>query len=323
MSALIVDMVETTTPEGSTLGGMLAYHMETGGKRLRALLPMLVAEALGCEPAKALPLGAACEMLHNATLVHDDLQDGDMVRRGRMTVWNRFGIPQAINLGDAMFYYSVLLTQRIDAPANRRERLSRRLLVDTLRVIDGQEKEFALKGLAKPTLDDYFAMVEGKTSGLFALPMAGAAELAGASDELVEGLAEAARHMGVLFQIQDDTLDLYADKGREQRGSDIAEGKRSALVVHAMTHAEPEKVRWLVGLLDKDRADTTQAEIDRAIEMLRETGSLGYALDEIERRKKLALGVPSVMQVAQLQTLVAGMCDLFLLPIQPLLSARN
>ena len=153
--------------------------------------------------------------------------------------------------------------------------------------------------------------------------MAGAAELAGAPDELVEGLAEAARHMGVLFQIQDDTLDLYADKGREQRGSDIAEGKRSALVVHAMQHADEKQVRWLVGVLDKDRAQTSQAEVERAIELLRETGSLGFALDEIERRKKLALGVASVAQVAQLQTLVAGMCDLFLKPIEPLLASRN
>jgi hydroxymethylglutaryl-CoA reductase len=320
MQQLMEDVIGGSTPEDSTLSTMCRYHMETGGKRLRALLPMLVAEALDADGDRALPLGAACEMLHNATLVHDDLQDGDMVRRGRMTVWNRFGVPQAINLGDAMFYFSVLLCQRIEAPAIIREKLSKRLLVETLRVIDGQEKEFALKGKEDVTLDDYFAMVEGKTSGLFALPMAGAAELCGAPEELIAGLQEAARHLGVLFQIQDDTLDLYGDKGRDTKATDIAEGKRSALVVHAFGEADAEQVRWLKRVLDKDRSETTPAEIDRALKLLESTGSLQFALDEIASRRDRALAVPGLQQNERLQNLVAGICDLFLKPIESLLS---
>jgi hydroxymethylglutaryl-CoA reductase len=323
MQAVIDDVVETSTPEGSTLGEMLAYHMETGGKRLRALLPVLVAEALDFDADKLVPMGAACEMLHNATLVHDDLQDGDMVRRGRMTVWNRFGVPQAINLGDAMFYFSVLLCQRIDAPAAKREAVARRLLVDTLQVIDGQEREFALKARPEATLDDYFVMVEGKTSGLFALPMAGAAELCGADAALVTGLEEAARHMGVLFQIQDDTLDLYGDKGREERGSDIAEGKRSALVVYALGNLPHNERAWLTQVLDKDRSETTREDVTRALGLLDQSGSLRYALDEMRRRKAAALEVPAVARHERLHALIAGMCDLFLKPIAPLFGAQR
>jgi len=323
MEALIGSLLRTTTPEGSTLVEMCDYHLETGGKRLRALLPLLVGEALGVEAKRMVPFGAACEMLHNATLVHDDLQDGDMFRRGRMTVWNRYGVPQAVNLGDAMFYYAVLLAQEFDAPALRREQAAKTLLVETLRVIDGQEREFQLKGMAEVSLDDYFAMVEGKTSGLFALPMAGAATLSDAPDEVSAGLAEAARHMGVLFQVQDDTLDLYGEKGREQRGSDIAEGKRSALVVHALTHAAREDALWLRELLDRDRAGTSQAEIDRAIELLRRTGSLRFALDEMLARKARALEVPAVAAQPKLAGLVRGMCDLFLEPIQPLFEGES
>jgi len=297
---------------------MCDYHMETGGKRLRALLPLLVGEALGVEARRMVPFGAACEMLHNATLVHDDLQDGDMFRRGRMTVWNRYGMPQAVNLGDAMFYFAVLLTQRLDAPALRREQATRLLVSETLRVIDGQEREFHLKGKPQVSLEDYFTMVEGKTSGLFALPMAGAATLCDAEEVLCLGLAEAARHMGVLFQIQDDTLDLYGDKGREQRGSDIAEGKRSALVVHALATAGASDAAWLRELLDRDRAATSQAEIDRAIELLARVGSLRFALDEMARRKALALAVPAIEARPELQALVRGMCDLFMKPIEPL-----
>ncbi len=319
MQRLIDTVVEATTPDAASLVPMLNYHLETGGKRLRALLPLLVAEALGEDPQIAIPLGAACEMLHNATLVHDDLQDGDMVRRGRMTVWNRFGVPQAINLGDAMFYWSVLLCQRLDTRARHREALSRRLLVETLRVIDGQEREFALKQMPSLTLDDYFQMVEGKTSGLFALPMAGAAELCGATSELVNGLQQSARHMGVIFQIQDDVLDLYGEKGRDIRGTDIAEGKRSALCVHALQNLSKPMALRLTAILDLDRNATTPREIAEALALLDDAGSLHYALGEIERRKREALAVAEVANHPQLHALVAGMCELFLMPIRPLL----
>jgi hydroxymethylglutaryl-CoA reductase len=323
IQGLIDEVVIGCTPHESTLSMMCAYHMETGGKRLRAFLPLLVAEALSVEPEKVLALGAACEMLHNATLVHDDLQDGDLVRRGRMTVWNRFGMPQAVNLGDAMFYFSVLLCQRLEAPARQKIAMSRRLLVETLRVIDGQEKEFALKAKDETSLADYFAMVEGKTSGLFALPMAGAAELCGASEELVKGLEEASRHMGVLFQIQDDTLDLFGDKGRGEVGADIAEGKRSALVVHALNTLDAPRAKELRRILDKERTATRPEEITAAIELLSAAGSLDFALDEMRQRKATALNVPSVAAHERLHALVSGMCDLFLKPIAPLLEGSQ
>ncbi len=322
MTALFDRVVHTSTPAGSSLEGMTRYHMETGGKRLRALLPLLVAEALGVDAQKLVPFGAACEMLHNATLVHDDLQDGDMFRRGRMTVWNRFGIPQAINLGDAMFYFSVLLCQELAVPAARREQASKLLLTETLRVIDGQEREFALKLLPAVTLEDYFAMVEGKTSGLFALPMAGAAILCEASDAVAAGLAAAARHMGVLFQIQDDTLDLFGDKGRGAIGSDIGEGKRSALVVHALEHASDADATWLRGVLDKDRKATTELEIARAIELVRSAGSLRFALDEMLSRRERARQSVAALGHHELSSLVVAMCDLFLEPLAPLFAER-
>ena len=320
---LIEEIVRGASPEGSSLADMCGYHMETGGKRLRALLPMLVAEALGSDPAELVPLGAACEMLHNATLVHDDLQDGDATRRGRATVWARFGQAQAINLGDAMFYYTLLLSQRLSAPVERRELCARRVLLDTLRVIDGQEREFILKQATEPTLTDYFLMVEGKTSGLFALPVAGAAELCGAQADVVEGLVEAARHMGVIFQIQDDVLDLYGEKGRDIKGSDICEGKRSVLAVHALTHGTPDEVAWLRAVLDKPRDETTIEEVARATALFERLGSVDFALREIAARRARALGVPVLDRHPRLRELVAGVCDLFLEPIRPLVEARE
>jgi hydroxymethylglutaryl-CoA reductase len=319
---LIEDTLAEATPEGSTLTRMCAYHMESGGKRLRALLPLLVAETLGVDPASLVPFGAACEMLHNATLVHDDLQDGDRFRRGVETVWHHFGTPQAINLGDAMFYYTLELVHRLQLPLGRRDAAARRVLRETLRVIDGQEREFLLKQVERPTLADYFAMVEGKTSGLFALPIAGAATLCGASGPIVRGLQEAARHMGVLFQIQDDVLDLYADKGRDARGSDIREGKRSALVVHALQHAPETDAARLRQVLDTERERTTDEEVAEAIELLTRNGALGFALQEIGSRRERARKVMQLVGDDQLTSVVTAMCDVFLEPIQPVIAAQ-
>jgi geranylgeranyl pyrophosphate synthase len=319
---LINEVVRQSVPPDSTLASMCLYHLETGGKRLRAFLPLLIADALGVEPSQLLPFGAACEMLHNATLVHDDLQDGDRYRRGQETVWYRFGSPQAVNLGDAMFYYTLLLLSRLDFPLSRREQAASRVLLETLRVIDGQEREFLLKHTAKPTIAEYFAMVEGKTSGLFALPMSGTAILCTSSSQIARGLEEAARHMGVLFQIQDDLLDLYGNEGRESSGNDIREGKRSVLVVHA-SHVAPEKeVRWLKEILDKPRDETTEQDIKDVKAFLIQSGSLQFAISEINRRKAKALHVPLLCEHKQLLAVIEGMCELFLEPIKAIRLSR-
>jgi geranylgeranyl pyrophosphate synthase len=314
--AQIHDLLAEESAEGSALASMCAYHLETGGKRLRALLPLLVAEALDSAPSRIVPFGAACEMLHNATLVHDDLQDGDRWRRGRETVWYRFGTPQAINLGDAMFYYTLLLAARLDVPTPRREAIQLRILRETLRVIEGQDVEFALKRLPAPRPEDYFGMVEGKTSGLFALPMAGAAALCGAPPEITAALEEAARHMGVLFQIQDDVLDLYGDKGREAPGSDIGEGKRSLLVIHALGTGGAEDARRLREILDEEREATTPEDVAAAVAILDRCGSLDFALGELTRRRELAVERVRATGHPRIQELVEAMCARFTAPIR-------
>ncbi|MEC9071791.1 MAG: polyprenyl synthetase family protein, partial [Myxococcota bacterium] len=94
---------------------MSAFHLETGGKRLRGMIPLVVAANLGGDPEEALEIGVALELLHNATLVHDDLQDGDEVRRGAPAIWARWGAAQAINTGDALYFHGLARLAR--APA--------------------------------------------------------------------------------------------------------------------------------------------------------------------------------------------------------------
>jgi geranylgeranyl diphosphate synthase type I len=194
------------------------------------------------------------------------------------------------------------------------------VLQETLRVIDGQEREFLLRSCPRPALADYFTMVEAKTSGLFALPIAGAAAICGQPPQIVSGLQEAARHMGVLFQIQDDVLDLYGDKGRGMRGNDIREGKRSIMVVHALHTASAADAERLAQILDKDRDATDSEEVEEALEIFARTGSLEYALREVAERRRRAQGVPSLGDHPHLLSVIEAMCDLFLEPIKPIIS---
>ena len=315
---LLEDAVREAGLTGSGLAEMCRYQFDTGGKRLRALLPLLVADCLEEDPAKALAMGAACEMVHNATLVHDDVQDGDEARRGRDTVWRRFGVPRAIDLGDAMFYLAVLLVQRAPVSGESRQALARKLLLETLKVIDGQEQEFALRADPRPAMDRYFAMVEAKTARLFVLAMAGAAELLGQEARVIEGLTEAARHLGILFQVQDDVLDLYGDKGRSERGSDIAEGKRSVLAVHALENAAPADARWLREVLDKDRKATSSADVDRAAELFNRLGSLPFAVGEMRARRHAAVDAVAALGRPRLSAMVQGVSETVLEPIRGL-----
>jgi len=313
--ALLDIVLKEDGPSGASLADLCTYHMQTGGKRLRALIPLLTADVLGQDPAALLPFGAACEMLHNATLVHDDVQDGDRMRRGRETVWSRFGMPQAINLGDAMFYYTLLLLDRLDLPATRRQAINRRLIRATLQVIEGQQLEFMLATAERPTMEAYTAVVAGKTAGLLRLVLAGAAELCGAPAALVSGLDQAALHLGILFQIQDDLLDLYGEKGRESRGSDIREGKRSVLAVHALVHAPPEEAARLREILNLDRAATGEAEVEEARRIMERAGARIRAVEELVSRRDRALGADGLETHQGARSLVGYMASLFLKPL--------
>jgi geranylgeranyl pyrophosphate synthase/phytoene/squalene synthetase len=314
----IRSVVEQASPEGSSLAPMSAYHFESGGKRLRAMLPILVADLYDADPSLTVPFGAACEMLHNATLVHDDLQDGDTHRRGRLAVWKAFGAPQAINLGDAMFYYALLLLHRSAAEPSARERVARQLMLDTIAVIDGQEREFALKTEPHPRLDQYFRMVEGKTSALFSACLGGGGELVGAPHSAVEALREIGRQLGVLFQVQDDLLDLYGAKGRDRVGQDVAEGKRSAMVVHALNTLSGAERQELWDLVDRPREATTDADIERAKAIMEASGSIAYSIEEIDRRRQAALDAASVTGDRRLQELARFLAELFVRPIDGL-----
>ncbi|MFB6373632.1 MAG: polyprenyl synthetase family protein, partial [Bradymonadaceae bacterium] len=177
------------------------------------------------------------------------------------------------------------------------------------------EKEFQLKRTETPSAAAYFRMVEGKTGGLLRLTLAGAAEVCGAPDPVVEALEVAGADLGVLFQIQDDILDLYGEKGRDHRGTDVAEGKISALVVHYLEHAPNARGNWLRDLLRADREATSLEEIEEVAGAFRRQGSLAAALAEIDRRRQRVATMSALDDYPTLTELLDGLAAWFVSPI--------
>lgn len=301
-------------------GAIAAEHLAGGGKRLRARLALAALEALGGERRAGTAWAAACELLHNATLVHDDLQDGDETRRGRPTVWARHGAAQAVNCGDLLLMLPFAALEHVPAPPERRWALASALARRAAAAARGQAAELALAG-ETPAWERYRAAVEGKTGALFQLPVEGAALLAGRPAERARALAAPFAGLGVLFQLQDDVLDLYGDKGRGRPGDDLREGKASALVVeHLALH--PGDAAWLLPLLALPRAATPDAEVSRAIDRFRAGGALDAVLRRIRAEADGVMRHPALRGEPGLRALAAGLAQLALTPIAHVVDAR-
>ena len=255
------------------LGLILQEHLSTGGKRLRARLALGALECLGSDRADGFGWAAACELLHNATLLHDDLQDRDTVRRGQPAAWVRHGEAQAINAGDLALMLPTLAIDHVPVEPGVKWYLSRTLAAHAEQVARGQALEMELLQRRRVSWVAYDNAALSKTAALFSLPVEGAALCAGQSAESAREFAQAFAPIGLLFQIQDDVLDLFGDKGRQEVGCDLREGKVSALVVeHLRLH--PQDTAWLLHLLALPRDETPDAEVERAIQRFEKEGAL-------------------------------------------------
>ena len=257
---------------------MVTEHLQTGGKRIRSRTALEAAAALGMDPQAVIEIAAACEFLHNATLVHDDLQDGDTVRRGAPTVWVRHGKAQAINVGDVMLMMSTLVLRESAFDAATRWWLSEALSSRAVATAAGQSLELALLQNEWVDRERYLKAASGKSGPFFALPIEAAALCAGLDPELAHSIGDATLGLGSLFQVRDDILDLFGDKGRGAQGNDLREGKISAVVVGHL-EACPEDRQPLLHLLRKERDATTDEDIAFWTQRFKHSGGLQNACD--------------------------------------------
>ncbi len=261
---------------------LMAWYPQAGGKKLRPFLAMVTAGVFGEDEEKALPLGLAIEMIHNFTLVHDDLMDDDDMRRGRKTLHRKENPASAINAGDALFALAFNLLAESDVQGEELRQLLGLVSTSVMKVAEGQEEDMRFEETFDISEDEFISMIEKKTSYLFQTASKGGAIIGGGTEEEIERMGNYARKMGIAFQIQDDYLDLVGDQDDIGKpvGSDIRRGKRTLMIIHALENLPEEKRERLIEILRKENTDE---EIEEAMDLLRETDSLTYCKNLAER----------------------------------------
>jgi len=248
---------------------MMRYHLgwegpgagpQARGKRLRPLLLLLSAAAAGGRWVEALPAAAAVELIHNFSLIHDDIEDNSDLRRGRPTVWKRWGVPQAINTGDAMFTLAHLSLLRLETITSAQVVLeASNILQETcLHLTQGQHLDIAYETQRRVALEDYWVMVSGKTAALLAACTEIGALIAGAASSVRAAYRDFGRSLGLAFQAQDDFLGIWGDKALtgKSNASDLCSGKKSLPVLYGLRQEGAFAQRWARGAISPQEVPT-------------------------------------------------------------------
>ncbi|MDQ2951090.1 MAG: polyprenyl synthetase family protein [Chloroflexota bacterium] len=301
--------------------GMMLYHLgldaehARGGKRLRPLLCALVFESLGGNGARVTPVGAAVELLHNFTLIHDDIEDQDPRRHHRPTVWSVWGVPQAINAGDGMYAISRLAIQRLRGHGFTAERILdvSALLDETcVRVCEGQFLDISFESRTDITADRYRAMAAKKTGALFAASAESPAILATDDHTAHEQLRQFGAEFGHAFQAHDDVQGIWSTSDRTGKVelNDLVKKKKTLPVVLGFERATT-KARMELEELFAPPAPLPPANVERIRAVLDELGVRALIEQEIadhrERALRILRGTPGIVEgepLAALELLV-------------------
>lgn len=267
-----------------------------GGKRMRPAMVVAACKAVGGDGKKAYPLAVAIEYIHNFTLIHDDLMDGDEMRRGMVTSHVKYGMPTAILAGDALFAKAFEIATGLEVPG---ETLRDILKVVTLAVWDlarGQQMDINNENGEEVTMEEYIETIRLKTSVLFAAGAAGGAMVGGADKKTVEAVHSYAIKLGVAFQMFDDILGIIGDPAKtgKSSGNDIRKGKSTVMVCHALKNLEGTKLKEFRSVLGK--IDASESEIDKVRKILKDAGSIDYAISMAETYAEEAIACIDVLK---------------------------
>ncbi len=275
----------------------MRHLLEAGGKRLRATIPWLVGHATGGAHNGHVELGATLELIHNFTLIHDDIMDDDPLRRGRPSVHVEFDVATALNAGDALFAIAIeRLAGATDVPQHLALRIVRNIAGMVRRLSDGQQMDMDFESRDDVSEEEYISMIEGKTAAIFEIAGWAGALISGAPESVADAMKVWGRELGLCFQIVDDMIDLLADstKSGKLQGSDLMQGKQTLVVIHALEHADPEQHSIIQNVLG--RGDATEPEsLTRCMDVLIDLGSIDHALKRAHDSHDLAIECLSVL----------------------------
>ncbi len=290
---------------------MLTYHMgwsgvgagpETTGKRLRPLLVLLTCAACGEDWNNTLPAAACMELIHNFSLAHDDIQDDSELRHGRFTVWKKWGVAQAINVGDALFILAHLTLHELNNnyPPEILIKVGELINKACLQLSTGQYLDLAYEYDTDMTLEDYWPMVSGKTASLMSACTQIGSILGGANPIIEESYRSFGYFLGLAFQVQDDYLGIWGKKELTGKSiiSDLAARKKTLPVLFGLRKQGEFAHRWADGpisftevgelseILAKEGAElytqqTANQMIDLALQSLRSAAPQGVASEAL------------------------------------------
>jgi geranylgeranyl diphosphate synthase type I len=282
-------------PRTKPFHDMLTYHMgwtgegagpEATGKRIRPLMLLLCAASCGADWQSALPAAAAVELVHNFSLVHDDIQDNSDKRRGRPTTWVKWGVPMAINAGDALFVMSnqAIIDVKENYPAEMVVRAAEILHNTCLDLTRGQFLDMSYEKRMDLTVEDYWPMILGKTAALLSACCHIGSLLGGADDAKQDAYRSFGHYLGLAFQVQDDILGVWGDEAvtGKSAANDLIEGKKSFPVLAGLSANGKFAARWKQGAI---RAE----EVQEYARILANEGGYEAALEAAKQMTDLAL----------------------------------
>lgn len=296
-----------------TMVEMIEYHLgwhspvtQSRGKRFRPLLTLLCCQAAGTDWRSALPLASCLELIHNFSLIHDDIQDGSEMRRGQPSVWKRWGMPQAINTGDAVFVLARLAALRqaeIGTPPEMILQAMSIIDMECLNLTRGQYLDLEFERREAVSEDEYFEMISGKTCALLRAAVQCGALIGDNSQEKLEHYREFGHQLGLAFQIVDDVLGIWGQTevtGKSSEG-DLVSRKKTLPVIYGLNHSAQFSQLWL-----SKRNDTDDLENMR--HTLEDVGADEYAREMAQKATSRALNAlgktnpiePAAMELASL-----------------------
>jgi geranylgeranyl diphosphate synthase type I len=255
------------------------YYLGAGGKRMRPFTTVMAGHLFGDIDKSLYLAGATVELLHNFTLIHDDIVDEDTVRRGVKTAHEAFGLPNALNAGNYLHATVYFIASELEQVTNGKG-FHRALSIAARKISEGQNLDMSFEGINDVTVEEYLHMIESKTAALYEC----AAELGGlvggmrnisrltADSHQVSALRTFGKNLGLGFQMRDDYLGAFGDSSKTQKpvGSDLKRGKKTYIVIRALSSASTSQLRRINTVLGN--ASASESQMQDALLVLRELG---------------------------------------------------
>ncbi|MGI9952943.1 polyprenyl synthetase family protein [Moorellaceae bacterium AZ2] len=275
LKALEDELLRQSEAPDPLLTQVTRQMVQAGGKRLRPIFVLLGGKCCGGRLKDLLPLAVAMEMIHMATLIHDDVIDASPLRRGRPTVWARWGEKVSLHAGDYLFARALRLVANYDDP-----RIPSLLAQVSVKMVQGELEQLENAFTVALTVRDYLKRIRRKTALLISASCELGALVAGGSNNDILALRRYGRYLGMAFQLTDDVLDIVADPRilGKPRGSDLRQGVITLPAIYAL-QASPHHRRLAVLLTKPAKSD---AEIAEAVELIQDCGGTAYTLNMAE-----------------------------------------